>query len=55
MFDKEMTIYEVLEIFIRINNQGTKLNQADFTRFKIAANVIYGGNMFQKAIDCFSH
>lgn len=35
MFDKEITIYEVIEIFIRINNQGTKLNQADLTRFKL--------------------
>ena len=50
-----MTIDEVTEIFIRINSQGAKLNQADFAMSKIAANVTYGGNMLRKAIDYFSH
>ena len=49
--DKELTIDEVTEIFIRINSQGAKLNQADFAMSKIAANVSYGGNMLRKAID----
>lgn len=53
--DKELTIDEVTEIFIRINSQGAKLNQADFAMSKIAANTSYGGNMLRKAIDYFSH
>lgn len=50
-----LTIDEVTEIFIRINSQGAKLNQADFAMSKIAANTTYGGNMLRKAIDYFSH
>ncbi|MDR2641603.1 MAG: DUF262 domain-containing protein, partial [Planctomycetaceae bacterium] len=53
--DKDLTIDEVTEIFIRINSQGAKLNQADFVMSKIAANTRYGGNMLRKAIDYFSH
>jgi hypothetical protein len=53
--DKELTIDEVTEIFIRINSQGAKLNQADFAMSKIAANTNYGGNMLRKTIDYFSH
>ncbi|HET9569793.1 MAG TPA: DUF262 domain-containing protein [Bacteroidales bacterium] len=53
--NKELTIDEVTEIFIRINSQGAKLNQSDFAMSKIAANTIYGGNMLRKAIDYFSH
>ena len=53
--DRELTIDEVTEIFIRINSQGAKLNQSDFAMSKIAANVNYGGNMLRKAIDYFSH
>lgn len=53
--DKELTIDEVTEIFIRINSQGAKLNQSDFAMSKIAANVNYGGNELRKAIDYFSH
>jgi len=53
--DKDLTIDEVTEIFIRINSQGAKLNQADFAMSKIAANTKYGGNMLRKAIDYFSH
>lgn len=53
--DKELTIDEVTEIFIRINSQGAKLNQADFAMSKIASNITYGGNMLRKAIDYFSH
>ena len=55
LFDKELSIDEVTEIFIRINSQGTKLNQADFAMSRIAANESYGGNMLRKAIDYFSH
>ncbi|MCB0750338.1 MAG: DUF262 domain-containing protein, partial [Ignavibacteriae bacterium] len=53
--DKELTIDEVTEIFIRINSQGAKLNQSDFAMSKIAANVKYGGNALRKSIDYFSH
>ena len=53
--DRDLTIDEVTEIFIRINSQGAKLNQADFAMSKIAANVKYGGNLLRKAIDYFSH
>jgi len=53
--DKELTIDEVTEIFIRINSQGAKLNQSDFAMSKIAANTKYGGNILRKAIDYFSH
>ena len=53
--EKSLTIDEVTEIFIRINSQGAKLNQADFAMSKIAANTNYGGNMLRKAIDYFSH
>ena len=53
--DRELTIDEVTEIFIRINSQGAKLNQADFAMSKIAANIKYGGNILRKAIDYFSH
>jgi len=53
--DKNLTIDEVTEIFIRINGQGAKLNQSDFAMSKIAANIKYGGNILRKAIDYFSH
>lgn len=45
----------VTEIFIRINQTGTKLSQADFAMSKIAANETFGGNMLRKAIDYFCH
>ncbi len=53
--DKELSIDEVTEIFIRINSQGARLSQSDFAMSKIAANTKYGGNMLRKAIDYFSH
>ena len=53
--DKELTIDEVTEIFIRINREGAKLNQSDYVMSKIAANEKYGGNILRKAIDYFSH
>ena len=37
--DKDLTIDEVTEIFIRINSQGAQLKQSDFAMSKIAANV----------------
>jgi len=53
--NKDLTVDQVTEIFIRINSQGAKLNQADFAMSKIAANTQYGGNILRKAIDYFSH
>ena len=44
--NKDLNIDEVTDIFIRINSQGAKLNQADFAMSKIAANTEYGGNAF---------
>ncbi len=53
--DKELSIDEVTEIFIRINSQGAKLNQSDFAMSKLAANTSYGGYLLRKTIDYFSH
>ncbi|MCR4829227.1 MAG: DUF262 domain-containing protein [Bacteroidales bacterium] len=53
--NEDVTIDEVTEIFIRINSQGTKLNQADFAMSRMAANEKYGGNALRKAIEYFSH
>lgn len=55
LLEKDLTIDEVTEIFVRINSKGAELNQADFVMSKIAANTSYNGNMLRKAIDYFSH
>ena len=55
VLEKDLTIDEVTEIFVRINSKGAELNQADFVMSKIAANTSYNGNMLRKAIDYFSH
>ncbi len=51
----QLNIEEVTEIFVRINSQGKRLNEADFAMSKIAADEKYGGNMLRKAIDYFCH
>lgn len=51
----DLDIETVTEIFIRINNQGVVLSQADFAMSKIASNDVYGGQELRKAIDYFSH
>ena len=51
----DLDIETVTEIFIRINNQGVVLSQADFAMSKIAANDNYGGQTLRKAIDYFCH
>lgn len=51
----QLDISEVTEIFVRINSQGKRLNEADFAMSKIAADERYGGNMLRKAIDYFCH
>lgn len=50
-----LDIGEVTEIFVRINSQGKRLNEADFAMSKIAADEGYGGNYLRKAIDYFCH
>lgn len=51
----QLDISEVTEIFVRINSQGKRLNEADFAMSKIAADEKYGGNTLRKAIDYFCH
>jgi len=51
----QLDISEVTEIFVRINSQGKRLNEADFAMSKIAADERYGGNVLRKAIDYFCH
>ena len=51
----QLDISEVTEIFVRINSQGKRLNEADFAMSKIAADEKYGGNSLRKAIDYFCH
>lgn len=46
---------EVTEVFVRINSQGKRLNEADFAMSKIAANDDYDGTNLRKAIDYFCH
>lgn len=53
--EHDLDIETVTEIFIRINNQGVTLSQADFAMSKIAANELYGGSEMRKAIDYFCH
>lgn len=50
-----LDIHEVTEIFVRINSQGKRLNEADFAMSKIAADELFGGNRLRKAIDYFCH
>lgn len=50
-----LDIDTVTEIFIRVNNSGTKLSQADFAMSKIASNETYGGSLLRKTIDYFCH
>lgn len=51
----DLDIETVTEIFIRINNEGVVLSQADFAMSKMAANEKYNGHILRKAIDYFSH
>lgn len=45
----DLDINEVTEIFVRINSQGKRLNEADFAMSKIAADSKYGGNILRKS------
>ena len=51
----QLDISEVTDIFVRINSQGKRLNEADFAMSKIAADEKHGGNSLRKAIDYFCH
>ena len=42
--NSDLDIETVTEIFIRINSQGSVLNQSDFAMSKIAADETYGGS-----------
>lgn len=55
MLVPDLDLNEVTEIFVRINSQGKRLNEADFAMSKIAADEKYGGNLLRKAIDYFCH
>ena len=50
-----LDVGEVTEIFVRVNSQGKRLNEADFAMSKIAADNKYQGNELRKAIDYFCH
>ena len=51
----DLDIDTVTEIFIRVNNSGASLSQADFAMSKIASNENFGGNVLRKTIDYFCH
>lgn len=50
-----LDIETVTEIFVRINSQGTVLNQSDFVMSRIAADTDNGGSQLRKTIDYFCH
>jgi len=51
--DHALDIDTVTEIFIRINQKGVVLSNADFVMSKIAADEQHGGNILRKVIDYF--
>lgn len=51
--DHSLDINTVTEIFIRINQKGVVLSNADFVMSKIAADEEHGGNRMRKMIDYF--
>ncbi|MBD0777764.1 DUF262 domain-containing protein [Maribacter sp. ANRC-HE7] len=51
--DHSLDIDTVTEIFIRINQKGVVLSNADFVMSKIAADEIHGGNKMRKLVDYF--
>lgn len=50
-----LDIDTVTEIFIRINQKGVVLSNADFVMSKIASDTQYNGNTLRKMIDYFCH
>ena len=53
--DASLDIDTVTEIFIRINQKGVVLSNADFVMSKIASDIQFGGNTLRKMIDYFCH
>lgn len=53
--DSSLDIDIVTEIFIRINQKGVVLSNADFVMSKIASDIQFGGNELRKMIDYFCH
>lgn len=51
--DHSLDIDTVTEIFIRINQKGVVLSNADFVMSKIASNENHGGNKMRKLVDYF--
>lgn len=51
--DHSLDIDTVTEIFIRINQKGVVLSNADFVMSKIAADEVHGGNKMRKLVDYF--
>lgn len=51
--DSSLDIDTVTEIFIRINQKGVVLSNADFVMSKIAADEDHGGNRMRKLVDYF--
>ncbi|CAN5419012.1 DUF262 domain-containing protein [soil metagenome] len=51
--DHSLDIDTVTEIFIRINQKGVVLSNADFVMSKIAADEMHGGNKMRKLVDYF--
>ena len=51
--DHSLDIDTVTEIFIRINQKGVVLSNADFVMSKIAADEEHGGNRMRKLVDYF--
>lgn len=51
--DHTLDIDTVTEIFIRINQKGVVLSNADFVMSKIASDEVHGGNRMRKMIDYF--
>ena len=51
----DLDIDTVTEIFIRINQKGVVLSNADFVMSKIASDQDHGGNRLRKMIDYFCH
>jgi len=51
--DAMLDIDTVTEIFIRINQKGVVLSNADFAMSKIASDEIHAGNRMRKLIDYF--
>lgn len=51
----DLDIDTVTDIFIRVNNSGASLSQADFAMSKIASNETHDGNVLRKTVDYFCH